>query len=207
MHPPIRPCLHYCAGSMRLVFEQMGHAVLSDRKCVDYLCRELERLGKSIEATSAMSRWQQLSSVRGEHFEASIRLTPNYDHGDDSAVVEVTLHRRGSGRPRERFLYLRPKAAGKRLAYPRSWRRLGGLRTDHTGNGGGDRVHHGGQGKTKTAPRGHRKLLFAEASRDIYWKPEVSSEDLKAQVVIALLQLGMLPKGSQLQEWLVDVAA
>ena len=42
-----------------------------------------------------------------------------------------------------------------------------------------------------------------ERSRDIYWHVNVPIGDLKAQVVVALLQLGLVQRNSDLWNWLV----
>jgi hypothetical protein len=158
----------------------MGHSPLNDADAAKYVCERLIDLGKKLAAQTNTGRLDE-KGIEGESFRTALRLNPDYEQDDGSFCAEVRLIRKGKGRHRARFVHLRRQRAGRRLDHPRPWRRLGGSHLS--------RRHH------------HRKLTYVELSRDIYWDPEVPREDLEAQVIIALGQLGLLPEQTSL-EWL-----
>jgi excisionase family DNA binding protein len=98
--------------------------------------------------------------------------------------VQVRLKRRGRRKGRECYLYVRLQAAERRLSSPSIWRRA--VRRP-----------------TRANPR-HRPSLL-DVSRDIYWTTEVPPQDLKAQILLALIQLGCVPlKSGELRNFLAS---
>lgn len=95
--------------------------------------------------------------------------------------LQMKLCRKGAGRHVDRFIYIRSEHTGRRLEHARTWRILGGLPRKR---------------------RRHRRLTAPQLSRDLYWSPEIPDEDLKAQLIIALVQLGLLEEDWSV-EWLV----
>jgi hypothetical protein len=157
----------------------MGQDQLRDVFAVRCLSKALAGLGENLAPQAEVSLPRE-ERIEGRGFLATLRLIPDYERGDGSLCVDVRLVRKGPGRHRERFLYLRHDQATRRLEYPRTWRSLGGshLRRSH-----------------------RRKLTFMELSRDIYWNPKAPSADLRAQVVIVLDQFGLISRRASLR-WL-----
>jgi hypothetical protein len=102
---------------------------------------------------------------------AAARLAPDYDSADGTRSLEIRFKRRKQGRQRERYLYVKFIPARRRLDSPRVWRRLAKLRRYQ---------------------RKHRKLGLAQLSRIIYWNQQVPAKDIRAQILIALVQLELV---------------
>lgn len=103
------------------------------------------------------------------------RRIPDQEGSEPGCALEFRLRRHGPGRHRDRFLYVRFSPPARRHDKPRPWRRmLGGLPRKRQG-------------------RRHRKLVFAELSRELYWSSEVSGKDIAVQITVALFQLQILP--------------
>jgi hypothetical protein len=122
----------------------------------------------------------------GQHFRAELSLILDREKEDGSLCIQIRLTRRGPGRHRDRYLYVCVQGAARRLDQPQPWRNAVQQPIVHT-------------------HRKHRRLSWVSLSRDIYWTPELSQEDLKAQVVIGLIQLGCVPSHSaELRRLLAD---
>lgn len=165
-----------------IVFEQMGQRLLNDCQAIDWLHSRLMAWGKTLEPANkpslAPKEW-----LIANHFRAELYVLLDYEKADRSLCIQVRLKPRRPGRHRERFIYLRLGQARRRLDQARAWRVLG-------------RLPKGRQG------RRHRRLTSVELSRDIYWTSEMPPDDLKAQLIIALVQLRTLPQDSNVVSWL-----
>jgi hypothetical protein len=128
-----------------------------------------KRGSKSISASKAFRRLNR--EVRGESFSAEFCVLP--DHASDSCCecIQIKLTSLTEKIDRLRFLYVRIGGAGRRLKDPQIWRRkLGGLR---------------------------RASGVVSSSRDIWWDQRAPADTIKAQVIIAIFQLGLLPQNSK----------
>ena len=75
---------------------------------------------------------------------------------------------------------VRLNSAKRRLEFSGSWRKLGRF----------------------VNARKEGEFLLIEFSRDIYFSPEMPSDDLRAQLIIALVQLRVLSEASEISAWL-----
>ena len=112
---------------------------------------------------------------------AAARLAPDHDAPQGARTLEIRFKRRGPGRHRERYLYVKFAPTARRLDHPRVWRKLGRLPKS---------------GKF----RRHRRLGLVELSRIIYWNEEALLEDIRAQIVIAVVQLKLVPTETAVYE-------
>jgi hypothetical protein len=102
---------------------------------------------------------------------AKAQPIPDYDGSALSGALDFRLSRKGPGRHRERFLHVKFVAPERRLNAPRAWRPLGTILKPSTD---------------------HRRLGLVELSRILYWNSEIPIADVRAQVIVALLQLRLV---------------
>lgn len=151
----------------------MRQRLLSDTESVDWLCAKIIAWGEKLRAWGDQEVRPERLSVQSESFSAELSLIPDFDKQDGSLAIDVRLKPRGPGRHRNRLLLVSWGRTVRRLDYAKPWRIAAGRIT-----------------KNK---RRHRRLLDSvHLGREIYWTEKIPGDDLKAQVVLALAQLGCL---------------
>jgi hypothetical protein len=110
--------------------------------------------------------------VRGRSFSAEFCILPDHSSDFERECIQVKLTSLTKEIDRIRFLYVRVGGASRRLDDPQVWRRqLGGQR---------------------------RVSGVVSSSRDIWWDQRAPADTIKAQIIIAMSQLDLLPQDSQL---------
>jgi AraC-like DNA-binding protein len=151
----------------------MGQQLLSDFESIDCLVVQIALWGKTLISWRDLTQRPDRLSIEGERFCAELSLGLDRDKQDGTLAIEIRLKRRGPGRHRGRFLLVSWGQTVRRLDYARQWRIVAG-KVEGT--------------------RRHRRLLDScHLSREIYWTPAIAAEDLRAQVVMSLAQLGCIP--------------
>ena len=152
----------------------MGQRLLSDLESIDCLVAQIICWGENLASWRDLTERPDRLSIESERFSAELSLALDRDKEDGTLAIEIRLRRRGSGNHRGRFLLVSWGQTAVRLDYPRLWRVAAG--------------------KVLKGKRRHRRLLdIFHLSREIYWTPAIPAEDLRAQVVLALAQLGCIP--------------
>jgi excisionase family DNA binding protein len=164
----------------------MGHTVLTDLELITWICSQVVAWGEKLGSDEESIRPEPITGG-GPSFIAEACLIADYEKSDDRNFLQirVRLKRRGSGRHRDRFIYILYGNTSRRLQHAKTWR---------TAFGGLSKIRE---------KRPHRRLTVLNLSRDIYWVPECSCDDLKAQIVVALSQLRMI--GNNPIEWIINV--
>jgi excisionase family DNA binding protein len=156
--------MHTCSG-------QMGQNVASPINLVGWVESLVSSWGENLNARAAAGWTEDQTFDANPEVRAAARLAPDYDSTDGTRALEIRFKRRKQGRQRERYLYVKFIPAGRRLDSPRVWRRLA---------------------KLPRRKRKHRKLGLAQLSRIIYWNQQVPVKDIRAQILIALIQLKLV---------------
>lgn len=161
----------------------MRQEPLSDEQDVSCLHGRLQEWSKNL-VSGAKPSLSPVEVLTGKYFRAELCPMLDYEKPTRALCLQVGLRKRGPGRHRDRYIYLRIGLAHRRLSQPRAWHRaLGGL-------------------LPTSQARRHRRLSFARLSRNIYWTPLMPPDDLKAQLIIALVQLRVLPLNCKASSWL-----
>lgn len=102
----------------------MGQTPLSDSGLIAWICDRV--LGGAKALCSGSERlWGSPVQATGESVHAEIALEPDHEKTDEALCFRIRLKKRGPGRHRERFIYIRHVRASRRLSQPRAWRPLG----------------------------------------------------------------------------------
>ncbi len=161
---------------------------LSDAQALSRLSELLTWLAKRIweagsDYSGAFRPFREFrTTIESEHFRARARLLPDYACDEARMLIQLRFSKAGQNSKRvDSIIYVRLNAGQKRLSHPVLWRRaLGGLR-------GEDSVDHLG--------------------RDIYWSPSMPLEDPEIQLIIAMIQLRILPQDNPLGKRLYEYVA
>jgi hypothetical protein len=157
----------------------MGHEPHSDREWMDLISIRSIGLARGIAGGQNPS-WVREEVIRGERLTARIALLSDYERNDGTLCIRIFVNPIGTSGDGERAIYIRWDGAARKLHDPKVWRKLGRLQKT---NGSKNMVQN---------------------SRDIYWRDAVPAADLKAQIVIALIQMRLLSENSALHFWLPE---
>jgi len=150
----------------------MGQNSVSPMDLVRWVESLVLSWGENIQARGTEG-WTEEQIYMAPEVRAGARLAPDYDASDGTRALEIRFKRRGQGRHRERYLYVKFVPPKRRMDSPRAWRKIGKILRPRRGHQ-------------------HRRLGIMELSRVIYWSQEVRSEDIKAQILIFLVQLKLV---------------
>jgi hypothetical protein len=173
--------LHYVALACTLCCGQMGQSSASPMNLVTWIDSLVLSWGENSRARTLQgwTAWQIYDTDL--EVRAAARLAPDYDASDGARDLEIRFQRRRQGRHRERYLYVRFAATQRRLDIPRAWKTLGRL-------------------PRSRIRRRHRRLGIVGLSRVIYWSEMLPREDVRAQILIALVQLELVSDGTVVHE-------
>src|SRR3982751_2389505 len=147
--------------------------LLTDEAAVDCLVAEIIGWGKMLPEWRQTTSRLGTSTFTGQSFQAEVRVIQDREKQDGSLAIEIWFRRRGPGRHCSRYLLISQTAIRRRLDDPRLWRTLASA--------------------SLKRKRKHRRLLWSvHLSREIYLADDVPTKDLRAQIVLAMVQMQCL---------------
>ncbi len=180
----------------------MRHPALDDAEAVDRLHVCLLEWARRLASPKYERPFHRPEPIEAQSFRAEIEIRPDYEHagassaltvqGRDALAVRLQSHEPGSA---ECYIDLYQGTVARPSEKPREWRSISRGMLGHPDLHAAPVLLPGCSPLTYTPAPWKR-------TRMIYWSPQAPPDDLKAQILVALLQLRVLPQDSSLAGWL-----